>query len=110
MKLPVACTVLSCAFIKDGSQALLTTQNGCYVAHLKDSWECEHLFHQSESPIRVVKVVPCPSALRILCVYSNFASLFEIKNTENDFSTTILKTYYGFPSPILCCRRMWNVS
>lgn len=98
----MASIVQSCFFVNKGTHALLTTKDGCYLARLRDSWKCEHLFHQNDSPIHIVKQVPCENAIRILCIYSNFASLLEIKSTKNEFSTSILKNYYNYSHPIVC--------
>ena len=85
-----------------GSYGLLTTQNGCLIACLSDSWEYEYIFHESIDPPRLAFVIPTKNPLQILCVYSTYSARFEIVNSDSLFTTRLLKTYSNDNINILC--------
>lgn len=95
-------SVNSFQLICKGTRLVVATKDGCYVASMDNNWKCEKLFHESTIPPRIVKVVPCPDSLKILCAYTNFITLFEYQNEKSLLSTRVLKTFCVGDNSISC--------
>ena len=100
MNLPAEIGVKCFQICNEGKQLLFATNKVIYIGSLEGCWTYQKLFHENTVPIRYVKAVPGSNPLKILCAYEKYATLFEIRNEYNLFSTKVVKTYKTCPNSI----------